>query len=243
MDTDLASLTIEDGEDEAIELQLPPKIEEVADEYALCLDGRFLTSSVVHFLSMRNTLANVWQPLGVVTRASLVDIHAAKNIHGQLQVRGQFTYVNILPQSPRGNLSMGHTNFDNGSLACGHMDLGSDSKDNSMDVVDRKKKATYSMKLVCWNVCGFGKPRVVNRLRISLRGCHPQILLLVETKLNVGRIEKVHRRCGFMFGIDVDVVVSRGGLSLRWKHDSYFMLWSYSRSHIDVVIKESNDVL
>ncbi|KAL4361617.1 hypothetical protein GQ457_04G018150 [Hibiscus cannabinus] len=42
-----------------------------ADEYNLCLIGRFLTSSVIHLLSMRNTLVDVWHPLRGV---SIIDI-------------------------------------------------------------------------------------------------------------------------------------------------------------------------
>ncbi|KAE8705869.1 hypothetical protein F3Y22_tig00110415pilonHSYRG00090 [Hibiscus syriacus] len=45
MDFELANLTIDDGEEEA--LVIPPELEEVADEYQFCLIGRFLTSSVV----------------------------------------------------------------------------------------------------------------------------------------------------------------------------------------------------
>ncbi|GMI75496.1 hypothetical protein like AT4G29090 [Hibiscus trionum] len=94
------------------------------------------------------------------------------------------------------------------------------------------------MKLISWNVRGLGKPRAVNRLRNSLRGNHPHILFLMETKLDRRRMEKVRCSCGFVFGIDVDAVGSRGGLSLGWKHDIDVTLLSFSGSHIDAIIKE-----
>ncbi|KAL4369715.1 hypothetical protein GQ457_05G017630 [Hibiscus cannabinus] len=54
MDKDLANLSIDDSEDEAI--PIPPEVGLVADEYDLCLVGRFLTSSVVHFPSVGRCL-------------------------------------------------------------------------------------------------------------------------------------------------------------------------------------------
>ncbi|GMI67915.1 hypothetical protein HRI_000460800 [Hibiscus trionum] len=65
MESELAALSIEEGEEEILEL--PPEIQEVPDPYALCLVGRFLTSSVIHFLAMRNTMADLWHPLGGIT--------------------------------------------------------------------------------------------------------------------------------------------------------------------------------
>ncbi|GMI85726.1 hypothetical protein HRI_002241900 [Hibiscus trionum] len=69
MDADLASLSIDDGEEEALEI--PTEIGEVVDEYELCLIGRFLTSSVIHFLAMRNTLVDLWRPLGGISITDL----------------------------------------------------------------------------------------------------------------------------------------------------------------------------
>ncbi|PPR82078.1 hypothetical protein GOBAR_AA38636 [Gossypium barbadense] len=60
MEEDLANLNIIDEEEEAF-------IEEVLVvemSYQLCLVGRCLTDSVVHFPSMRNTMADLWHPIG-----------------------------------------------------------------------------------------------------------------------------------------------------------------------------------
>ncbi|MBA0727940.1 hypothetical protein Golax_000887, partial [Gossypium laxum] len=59
MEDALASLKLLDDEEEAIH--------EVADEenfaYQFCLVGRCLTDSVVHFPSLRNTMADLWHPI------------------------------------------------------------------------------------------------------------------------------------------------------------------------------------
>ncbi|GMI78310.1 hypothetical protein HRI_001500300 [Hibiscus trionum] len=96
------------------------------------------------------------------------------------------------------------------------------------------------MKFFCWNVRGLGKLRAVNRLNNVLRGANPQILFLMETKLDKRRMKKVRRKCGFIFGIDIPSTGTSGELSIGWKPDCDVSLRSYSRSHIDIEIKEDN---
>ncbi|MBA0772888.1 hypothetical protein Gotri_008201 [Gossypium trilobum] len=61
MEEELANLNIVDEEEEPIQtLEDEDTIEE---EYNLCLVGRVLTDSVVHFPSMRNILAKLWHSL------------------------------------------------------------------------------------------------------------------------------------------------------------------------------------
>ncbi|KAA3474806.1 Endonuclease/exonuclease/phosphatase [Gossypium australe] len=62
----------------------------------------------------------------------------------------------------------------------------------------------------------------------------------METKLDKNRMEKVRRRCGFMNGIEVEVEGSRGGLCLAWKKEISVNLRSFSKWHIDALIKEDN---
>ncbi|GMI85604.1 hypothetical protein like AT3G31430 [Hibiscus trionum] len=69
MEENLASLSIEDVEEEAF--KVPSDLLESEDEYALCLVGKFLTSTVIHFLAMRNTLADLWHPLGGISITDL----------------------------------------------------------------------------------------------------------------------------------------------------------------------------
>lgn len=53
-------------------------------------------------------------------------------------------------------------------------------------------------------------------------------------------MEAIRKKCGYQFGIDIGVDVSRGGLSLGWKEDFSVTLKSFSKSHIDVEIEEDN---
>ncbi|KAA3483188.1 reverse transcriptase [Gossypium australe] len=62
----------------------------------------------------------------------------------------------------------------------------------------------------------------------------------METKLDKKRMEKVRKRCGFANGIEVEAECSRGGLCMAWKKEISVNLKSYSRWHIDVLIKEDN---
>lgn len=63
----------------------------------------------------------------------------------------------------------------------------------------------------------------------------------MEIKINKYQMEKVWRSCGFHFGIDVDSVGSKGGLSLAWRGDANIMLQSFSNRHIDVIIEDVGD--
>ncbi|KAA3468188.1 reverse transcriptase [Gossypium australe] len=58
---------------------------------------------------------------------------------------------------------------------------------------------------------------------------------------NQQEMEKVRRSCGFHYGIDVDSIGSRGGLSLAWRGDVNIMLQSFSNRHIDVITEDSGD--
>ncbi|KAA3462890.1 reverse transcriptase [Gossypium australe] len=60
----------------------------------------------------------------------------------------------------------------------------------------------------------------------------------METKLDSKRMDRVRKSCGFMNGIDVGAEGSRGGLCLAWKGGIEVMLRTYSKWHIDVLIKE-----
>ncbi|MBA0577879.1 hypothetical protein Golob_024651 [Gossypium lobatum] len=69
MERGIADLSIEDGEEEAF--PVPDGVEPQNSVYNLCLVGRFLTSSVVHFPAMRNMMANLWHPLEGVQVSNL----------------------------------------------------------------------------------------------------------------------------------------------------------------------------
>ncbi|KAA3466735.1 reverse transcriptase [Gossypium australe] len=66
------------------------------------------------------------------------------------------------------------------------------------------------------------------------------MVIIVETKIDEKRMEKIRRRCGFVIGIDVRVEGSRGGICLAWKEEITVSLKNFSKSHIDVMINEDS---
>ncbi|MBA0726294.1 hypothetical protein Golax_002132 [Gossypium laxum] len=63
MEKDLKGLNVDDGEEEEAAVLLPIDTALQKATYEYCLVGCFLTSSVVHFSSMKTTMANLWHPL------------------------------------------------------------------------------------------------------------------------------------------------------------------------------------
>lgn len=70
MEGDFASLSLEDAEEEeGVRLDAPvTMVGESLENYFV---GKFLTSTVVNFLSMRATLGNIWHPIGGITITDL----------------------------------------------------------------------------------------------------------------------------------------------------------------------------
>ncbi|MBA0755295.1 hypothetical protein Gogos_020745 [Gossypium gossypioides] len=60
MEEELANLSLLDDEEEAFQEEALV----VERTYQFCLVGRCLTDSVVHFPSLRNTMADLWHPIG-----------------------------------------------------------------------------------------------------------------------------------------------------------------------------------
>lgn len=97
------------------------------------------------------------------------------------------------------------------------------------------------MKLLSWNVRGFGRSRTVRRLRLLLRDINPSVVFLIETKLPGSNMAAVRRKCGLVNGIDVDSDGRSGGLSLGWRSELNVTLRSYLRRHIVVLIVGDSD--
>ncbi|KAK8341636.1 hypothetical protein V6Z12_A08G179200 [Gossypium hirsutum] len=51
-------------------------------------------------------------------------------------------------------------------------------------------------------------------------------------------MERICHRCGYMNGIEVDPINTRGGLCLAWRNDICIELRSFSKRHIDVVVED-----
>ncbi|MBA0641826.1 hypothetical protein Goklo_026324 [Gossypium klotzschianum] len=62
MESEMATLSIEDGEEEPRQINLGDDGTEVILDFYVV--GSFLIASVIQFLAMRTTLVNLWHPLG-----------------------------------------------------------------------------------------------------------------------------------------------------------------------------------
>ncbi|KAA3469152.1 reverse transcriptase [Gossypium australe] len=62
----------------------------------------------------------------------------------------------------------------------------------------------------------------------------------METKLDQKHMKRVRNRCGFTNGIDIEAEGSRGGLCLAWKGDIEITIKSYSKWHIDTMVREED---
>ncbi|KAK5842158.1 hypothetical protein PVK06_004487 [Gossypium arboreum] len=69
VDNDLANLNLDEEEDEGLQFATEEGPQEPL--YDLCLFGCVLTESVVNFLAMKNTMANLWHLLGGIQISKL----------------------------------------------------------------------------------------------------------------------------------------------------------------------------
>lgn len=69
MEDEFTNLTLVDGEEEAFQ----EEEKDTGDEFQFYLVGSYLTDSVVHFQSLRNTLVDLWHPIAGIFIKDLVD--------------------------------------------------------------------------------------------------------------------------------------------------------------------------
>ncbi|MBA0562583.1 hypothetical protein Golob_007615 [Gossypium lobatum] len=69
IENDLANLSLEEEEDEGMQFEAEARPQK--SPYDLCLVGCCLATSVVHSTTMKNTMANLWHPLGGIQISNL----------------------------------------------------------------------------------------------------------------------------------------------------------------------------
>lgn len=62
----------------------------------------------------------------------------------------------------------------------------------------------------------------------------------MKTKIDEKHMEKIKRRCSFAYGIDIGAKSFRGGICLALKTEITVCLQNFSKSHIDVLVKEAS---
>lgn len=85
MEEELANLNIADDEEDPIH-DLEDE-EEVNDEFSLCLVGRVLTNSTVHFPSMRTVLAELWHPIEGVLITEIKDKRVLFRFYNEMDLK------------------------------------------------------------------------------------------------------------------------------------------------------------
>ncbi|MBA0624776.1 hypothetical protein Godav_010067, partial [Gossypium davidsonii] len=73
MEKELAKLIFEEEEDEG--LQFATEARPQRSIYEMCLVGCCLTTSIVNFLALKNTMTNLWHSLGESRSLTLVQVH------------------------------------------------------------------------------------------------------------------------------------------------------------------------
>lgn len=81
MEDDLAKLTIMDGDEEEAFQE---------EEFKFCLVGCYLTDSVVHFPSLRNTFADLWHPIGGVFIKDLGEKRSLFKFFYEVDIKGSW---------------------------------------------------------------------------------------------------------------------------------------------------------
>lgn len=95
------------------------------------------------------------------------------------------------------------------------------------------------MRAISWNCRGIGNPQSVWALHDMVRSWKPKFVFLMEPKSKIKRMEKIKNRIGFANGLIVSSRGRSGGVALLWTQEVNLDINSYSESHIDAFVKES----
>ena len=96
------------------------------------------------------------------------------------------------------------------------------------------------MRMVSLNYRGLGNLRSIRELHSIVKTEAPQVVFLMETRLNRKKLERLRIRLGFSSCLGVDRVDRGGGLALLWSKEVKISDNSYSSSHIDGDITDVN---
>ncbi|CAM8960206.1 unnamed protein product [Rhodiola kirilowii] len=96
------------------------------------------------------------------------------------------------------------------------------------------------MSALVWNCRGIGGAATVRTLADLVRGSHPLVVGLLETKARKVRMERVQKEIRFCNGFVVESRGRSGGLALWWKAEIHLSIRSYSEFHIEAVVEGSS---
>lgn len=96
------------------------------------------------------------------------------------------------------------------------------------------------MKILSWNCQGLGNLWIVKTLRDWCWREKPNIVFVMETMIDSGKLEKIRNSCGFREGVCISSEGNSGGLGFWWR-DLKVETNSLSRHHFSADICDFND--
>ena len=92
------------------------------------------------------------------------------------------------------------------------------------------------MSLLSWNSRGLGNFQIVKVLEKVVQQEEPNMVFLMETKLDLDWMVKVQDRCKFKHGLMIPSRGKSGGLALYWKEGIKVDVQTYFPTHIDALV-------
>ncbi|MBA0572022.1 hypothetical protein Golob_002388, partial [Gossypium lobatum] len=239
IETYLTGLTLEEEEDEILQIQIDAETNGQVE--VLQLVECFLTASIVHFPAMRSTMENLWHPVRGVQISDLgeksdsfCEIKMAvgvetKEMGWDLSIRAQSRRAQMITSVWLREEGKGTGNWS-GNLENSLMEH--DLKDEVIVGEEGKRRNRREMK----DALAKEETNVLaERSRRAVEVSH-QLSAAANSQM-----EKFRRSCGFLNGIGVSSDSSRGGLCLAWRKGKNVQLQSFAKRHIDVIIDEREE--
>ena len=98
------------------------------------------------------------------------------------------------------------------------------------------------MSILSWNVQGLGNPWTVQHIRSLVNELSPTIMFLMETRLHGSEVTGFRYIFPQYNLLVVDSIRRAGGLILFWKKEYDLNIKSFSKNHIDFVLKEYSNI-
>lgn len=90
------------------------------------------------------------------------------------------------------------------------------------------------MIVLSWNCKGLENTWIIHDLCLLTQEKKPNIIFLIETKLDAIKMELVRHRIGFEGCLMVSALGRKGGLAMLWCTEEQVEVWNYSQNHISV---------
>jgi exonuclease III len=95
-----------------------------------------------------------------------------------------------------------------------------------------------AMKVLSWNYRGLRNPWTIRDFWRLVKEKKPTMVFIMETKLLARKLESIKIKVDFTSCFGVDSIGKSGGLALLRNNDVSIDIQSYSRRHINTVVKQ-----